>query len=84
MHFVLMRYGCMPRRKGKSDTGVKPIDVILVVKMLILQHLYNFTDEKIENQVRARFPFMHFMQLQLEDRYLTPRRPGYSRNDSKT
>ena len=42
MHFVLIWHGCTPERKEKSDTGAKPIDMILVVKMLILQHRYNF------------------------------------------
>ncbi len=69
MHFVLMWHGCMPGRKGKSNTGaIKSIDVVLVVKMLVLQHLYNLADEGIEYQVRDRLSFMRFLRLQLEDR----------------
>ena len=68
MHFVLMWHGCMPGRKGKSNAGAKPIDVVLVVKMLILQHLYNFADEGFEYQVRDRLPFMRFLGLQMGDR----------------
>lgn len=78
MHFVLIWHGCTPERKEKSDTGAKPIDVILVVKMLILQHRYNFAKEGIENQARDRLPCMHFLRLQPEDRYLTPKWPGCS------
>lgn len=82
MHFIVMWHGCMPGRIGKSNAGAKPIDVMLVVKMLILQHLYHFADEGNENHVRDRLPFMlmRFLGLQLEDRYLTPRRPDCSGN----
>ncbi|WP_445082969.1 transposase [Candidatus Nitrotoga sp. 1052] len=56
---------------------------MLVVKMLILEHLYNFSDEGIENHVRDRLPFMRFLGLKLEDRNLAPRRPGCSGNGSR-
>ena len=62
----------------------KSIDVVLVAKMLILQRLYNFAEEGIESQVQDRLPFMRFLRVQLEDWYLTPKRPGCSGNDSKT
>ena len=52
----------------KSNAGAKPIDVLLMFKMLVLQHLYNLADEGIEYQVRDRLSFMRFLGLQLEDR----------------
>ena len=55
-------------RERKSNAGAKPIDVVLMFKMLVLQHLYNLADEGIEYQVRDRLSFMRFLGLQLEDR----------------
>src|SRR3989304_2395378 len=52
----------------KSKAGAKPIDGLLMFKMLVLQHLYNLADEGIEYQVRDRLSFMRFLGLQLEDR----------------
>lgn len=52
----------------KSNAGAKPLDVVLMFKMLVLQHLYNLADEGIEYQVRDRLSFMRFLGLQLEDR----------------
>ncbi len=55
-------------KERKSNAGAKPIDGVLMFKMLVLQHLYNLADEGIEYQVRDRFSFMRFLGLQLEDR----------------
>ena len=55
-------------KQRKSNAGAKPIDVVLMFKMLVLQHLYNLADEGIEYQVRDRLSFMRFLGLQLEDR----------------
>ena len=38
----------------KSNAGRKPIDVIVMFKMLILQQLYNISDEDLEYQVNDR------------------------------
>jgi IS5 family transposase len=55
-------------KERKSNAGAKPMDVVLMFKMLVLQHLYNLADEGIEYQVRDRLSFMRFLGLQLEDR----------------
>jgi IS5 family transposase len=52
----------------KSNAGAKPIDVVLMFKILILQQLHNLSDQKIEYQIRDRLSFMRFLGLQLEDR----------------
>lgn len=44
------------------------MDVVLMVKMLVLQHLYQLADEGIEYQVRDRLSFMRFLGRQLKDR----------------
>jgi IS5 family transposase len=54
-------------KSRKSNAGRKPIDVILMFKLLILQQLYNISDEELEYQVKDRLSFMQFLGLGLED-----------------
>ena len=56
------------QKDRKSNAGRKPIDVIIMFKLLILQHLYNISDEELEYQVNDRHSFMNFLGLGLEDR----------------
>jgi len=51
-----------------SNAGRKPIDVVLMFKMLVLQSLYNLADEQLEYQIRDRLSFMRFLGLSLADR----------------
>ena len=55
-------------KERKSNAGAKPIDVVLMFKVLVLQQLHNLSDERIEYQIRDRLSFMRFLGLQLEDR----------------
>lgn len=57
----------MRTKNRQSNAGRKPFDVILMFKMLILQSLYNLSDDQIEFQVRDRLSFMRFLNLSLED-----------------
>ena len=52
----------------KSAAGAKPIDAVLMLKVLVLQQLNNLSDDRIEYQVRDRLSFMRFLGLNLEDR----------------
>ena len=52
----------------KSNAGRKPIDELLLFKMLVLQKLYNISDEDLEYQVNDRLSFMQFLGLGLEER----------------
>ena len=52
----------------KSRAGRKPLDAVLIFKMLILSALYNLSDDQIEYQVRDRLSFMRFLGLGLQDR----------------
>ena len=36
----------------KSNVGAKPIDVVLMFKILVLQQLNNLSDDQIEYQIR--------------------------------
>ena len=46
-----------PTAERKSKAGRKPIDAIVMFRMLVLQTLYNLSDEQIEYQVRDRLSF---------------------------
>ena len=52
----------------KSQAGRKPIDAIVMFRMLVLQSLYNLSDEQIEYQVGDRLSFTRFLKLGIEDR----------------
>ena len=47
--------------------GRKPIDAIVLFRMLILQSLYNLSDEQVEYQVRDRLSFTRFLTSGIED-----------------
>lgn len=54
-------------KERKSNAGRKPFDVILMFKVLVLQSLYNLSDERVEFQIRDRLSFMRFLGLSLGD-----------------
>ena len=56
-----------PDAERKSRAGRKPFDAILMFRMLMLQSLYNLSDEQIEYQVRDRMSFTRFLGLEFED-----------------
>ncbi len=54
----------------KEDNGLggkPPYDRVLLFKILILQRLYNISDEQIEYQINDRLSFMRFLGLELCD-----------------
>lgn len=55
-------------KERKSNAGRKPFDVILMFKVLVLQSLYNLSDDAVEYQVRDRLSFMRFLNLSIGDR----------------
>ena len=61
-------------KERKSNAGRKPFDVVLMFKVLVLQSLYDLSDEQIEYQIRDRISFMAFLGL----------RPGDTVPDEKT
>jgi IS5 family transposase len=52
----------------KSNSGRKPIDVILMFKILVLQRYFNISDTQVEYQINDRISFMKFLGLGIEDR----------------
>ncbi|MCX7380946.1 MAG: IS5 family transposase [Alphaproteobacteria bacterium] len=59
-----MRTSAAERR---SAAGRKPWDEVLIFKALVVQALYNLSDEQTEYQLRDRLSFMRFLGLGLED-----------------
>lgn len=55
-------------RKKNGLGGRPPFDDILMFKVLILQALYNLSDDQTEYQIRDRLSFMRFLGLDLEAR----------------
>ena len=56
----------MSRREGRKKvdrSGAKGFDVILLFKILILQSLYNLSDEGLEFQILDRYSFSRFLGL---------------------
>ena len=47
----------------KSAAGRKPWDAVLIFKTLVVQALYNLSDERMEYQVRDRLSFMRTNEL---------------------
>ena len=56
-------------RSKKSTAGRKPLDAIMMFRMLVLQSLYNLSDEQIEYQVRDRLSFTRFLGRGVKDRH---------------
>lgn len=53
-------------KERKSNAGRKPFDVVLMFKVLVLQHLYNLSDDQTEYQIRDRYSFCRFLGLSPE------------------
>lgn len=52
--------------RGKA--GRPAYDAILILKMLVLQSLYNLSDDQVEFQVKDRLSFMRFLNLEFHHR----------------
>lgn len=57
-----------PDDAKKSNAGRKPIDAIVLFRMLVVQTLYNLSDEETEFQINDRMTFMRFVGKGLEGR----------------
>lgn len=54
-------------RSDGAKGGRPPYDAVLMFKVLVLQALYNLSDDQSEYQIRDRLSFMRFLWLGLED-----------------
>ena len=55
------------RKFRKSNAGRKPYDSVFMFKILVLQSLYNLSDDQTEFQIKDRLSFMRFLGLDFED-----------------
>jgi IS5 family transposase len=55
------------QRKDGDQGGRPPYDAVLMFKVLVLQALYNLSDEETEYQILDRQSFMDFLGLDLRD-----------------
>jgi len=56
------------QKERKSNAGRKPFDVVMMFKVLVLQHLYNVSDDQLEYQIRDRYSFCRFLGFTPSDR----------------
>jgi IS5 family transposase len=56
------------RRSKRPKGGRPPFDAVLMFKVLVLQTLYNLSDDQTEYQIRDRLSFMRFLSLDLHQR----------------
>jgi IS5 family transposase len=56
-----------PDEVKKSSAGRKPMDAIVMFRLLVLQALHNLSDEQAEYQVRDRYSFTRFLRMGIED-----------------
>jgi transposase, IS5 family len=57
--------GIYEKLDRKSLAGAKPFDYVLMFKIIILQRLYNLSDEQTEFQLTDRLTFRRFVGLEL-------------------
>src|SRR5258708_4811356 len=70
-----------PASEKKSNAGRKPIDVIVMFRLLVLQSLYSLSDEQVEHQVGDRLSFTRFLRLGIEDGIPAGKTPGAWKKD---
>ena len=66
-------------KERKSTAGRKPYDTDLMFKILILQSLYNLSDEAMEYLVRTDFPSCVFLIWLLKTLFRMPEQYGFQR-----
>ena len=54
--------------RANELTGCKGFDVVMMFKILILQALYNLSDDATEYMLRDRLSFMRFLRLTMTDK----------------
>ena len=52
----------------KSPAGRKPLDVILMFKAMVIQRLFNLSDEQLEFQITDRTSFTRFLGLHTQEK----------------
>lgn len=53
------------KKERKSNAGRQPFDVVMMFKILVLQRLFNLSDDQTEYQITDRMSFQRFLGLSL-------------------
>ena len=56
------------RKAAKGPGGRPPYDYLMMFKILVLQRIYNLSDDQTEYQINDRMSFMRFLGLGLDDK----------------
>lgn len=56
------------KKERKSNAGRSPFDVVMMFKILVLQRLFNLSDDQTEYQITDRMSFQRFIGLSLGER----------------
>ena len=56
------------KKQAKGAGGRPPYDYVMLFKVLVLQRIYNLSDDQTEYQINDRMSFMRFLGLHLGDR----------------
>ena len=56
------------KEKDYSKGGARPYDVVLMFKIIVLQQLYNLSDDQMEYQLNDRISFRNFVGLSSGDK----------------
>lgn len=56
------------RKAAKGPGGRPPYDCLMMFKILVLQRIYNLSDDQTEYQINDRMSFMRFLGLRIEDK----------------
>lgn len=56
------------RKERKSNAGRPHYDYLMMFKILVLQELYNLSDNQMEYQILDRYSFKRFLNLGPEDK----------------
>ena len=85
VRWELFRYAIdsMREKERKSNAGRKLYDSVMMVKMVILQSLYNLSDAQMEQQVLDRLSFMRFLGLSIGDNVPDEKQSGLLKKTSQ-
>lgn len=56
------------KKERKSNAGRPPYDVVMMFKVLVLQRLFNLSDDQTEYQITDRMSFQRFLGLSLGEK----------------
>ena len=56
------------KKEPKGPGGRPPFDYVMMFKILILQRIYNLSDEQMQFQIMDRLSFMRFLDVTLDDK----------------